>query len=136
MLAVVGFYKGATPHCRLKISGMDPNTAIDFEADTGFDGFIMMPLSSAVPLGLVGRITTDVILADGSRVPRSVAEGIAQLEDLSHPGLIILQEEAQEVMVGMDFIRTFGLMLVIGKEFVLLANEAEVSKRAAAARPS
>lgn len=134
MLIVMGFYVGVTPHVKIKISGPDPNNALEFDGvlDTGFDGFIMMPAPSALQLGLVSRVTTDVIMANAKTEPSMTASGTATIEDEFRTGTIILSEESTEVLIGMGLMRLFSLTLVVSRGFVALISEKELDKQAAA----
>lgn len=84
--------------------------------DTGFSGFVSMPLFQAFPLALPLHSTTSVILADGSQKFRLVAAGSAFVGEETHIGLVILDPTSTEVLVGMGFLRTFKKKLVVCPE--------------------
>lgn len=141
MLVVSGFFDSASPAVKIKIAGIDPASAVEFTAiiDTGFTGFISMPLLSAFPLGLTLRTTTEIVLADGSVQPKLLAEGSASIGDRTERGLIILEDSSSEILIGMDFLRTFRLMLSITMDAVLLIDEGQLAKlreRTSGKRPS
>lgn len=126
-----------TPHLKITISGSDPTQAAEFDAviDTGFSGFIMMPVGQATALGLVENgVTTDIILADASTQPRQIAEGMASIGDQSEAGMIILDDESTEVLIGMRLVRDFGLALFLTQDSVFVVNEAEAVRRAEEAK--
>lgn len=134
MLVVNGFFDNASPAIKVKIAGVE-STAVEFTAiiDTGFTGFISMPLLSAFPLGLTLRTTTEVVLADGSVQPKLLAEGAATIgnpnkDERTEKGLIILEDASNEVLVGMDFLRKFRLMLSITQQNVILLDESELER--------
>jgi clan AA aspartic protease len=135
MQTVFGFFKGTTPFCKIQISGLDQNTALEFEAiiDTGFDGFLLMPTKAAVPLGLVGRVTTEIVQADGKEKPTSAGEGVVVLGGQVRQGLIILQDDAQDVLIGTDLLREFGAMLMITSKLALVMDEEETTGAAPSA---
>jgi hypothetical protein len=89
-----------------------------------------MPLVQAIPLGLRLYGTTSLTLADGSTITNLVATGQVSIsEDRLSTGVIVLQTSSSEVLVGMDFIRALGPMLVVyDKRLVALLNEAEAEK--------
>ena len=55
------------PRLTIHISGTDPDNFIEEDAliDTGFTGFLMLPLTNAVALGIAPSATGDYILAGG-----------------------------------------------------------------------
>ena len=128
MQPVLGFYKGSTPCCKLRVSGLDQNTALEFTAiiDTGFDGFLLMPTPAGVPLGLVGRVTTEIIQADGKEKPTSAGEGLVGIGGEERQGLIILQDDAQDILIGTELLTSFGAMLLYGSRIVIIFDEAEM----------
>ena len=130
MFVVSGFFVNDSPAVNIKISGNSPDAALEVAAiiDTGFTGFISMPLISALPLGLIPKTTTVVILADGTSQTKVLAEGSASIKDSTQTGFIILEESSNEVLLGMDFLRTFLLMLVVTQEAVLLVDQSELKK--------
>lgn len=132
MIAVQGFYKDGTPYLKIKVSGLDPNTAREFNAviDTGFDGFMVMPDKQALALGLVGNVSADIILANASTDPRMMAEGEATIQSDSRRGMIILGDDSAEVLVGMGLLRSFSVILFLSSTMVLVASEAAVAERA------
>jgi hypothetical protein len=89
-----------------------------------------MPANAALQVGLVGRITTDLILANNSVEPTLAAQGTVHLADLSAQGMIILQEDSQEVLAGMGFLVTLGLALVLTTTQIALMSEQELRRQA------
>src|SRR5712692_4887859 len=65
------------PRLTIQVSGTSPNTYADCEAllDTGFTGFLMLPIAQALPLGLVLLSTGDYVLANGQPVTCYLARG-------------------------------------------------------------
>ena len=65
------------PRLRIRVRGTNPHHFSDEEAlvDTGFTGFMMLPVARALPLGLVLLATGDYTIADGSTINSFVASG-------------------------------------------------------------
>jgi predicted aspartyl protease len=95
-----------------------PETVREFEAlvDTGFSGFVALPLIKAFPLALPLHSTTTVVLADGSQQYRLMAAGSAILGEETQTGLIILEPNSTEVLIGMGFLRAFKKKLIVCPE--------------------
>lgn len=133
MFPVSGFFDiSGSPALKLTLHSPDsPAQSQEFDAiiDTGFTGFVLMAMNKALPLGFKKpTTTTDVELADGSVNPRTLVEGTAMVEDRRVNGPIILEEEGNEVLVGMDFLRTFELVLILDSTRVMLLDEVRVKK--------
>ncbi|MGH7771618.1 MAG: hypothetical protein ACREQA_05220 [Candidatus Binatia bacterium] len=127
----IGFLdKSGSPCVKLSIGGVFTNPPQEFDAViyTGSSGFLSMPLIQAFPLGLPLFGTTGVVLADGSRSFKLTALGKAIIENESKVGVIILEPSSNEVLIGMDFLRTFGKVLILHphKPFVVLEDCATV----------
>lgn len=86
-----------------------------------------MPIMQAFPLGLPLQGTTSIILADGTKHTRLCAVAEAHLSDRTKSGIVILEESAQDVLIGMDFLRAFKLTLVVGNGRVLLYDNGGVT---------
>ncbi len=103
-----------------------PGLEIDGLVDTGFTGFVHLPIQFAFRLGLPLEGTTSSTLADGSTLNELTALGLASFGGDAKQGTIILSASANEVLVGMDFLRVFDLSLMILDQLVLLPPRAEV----------
>ncbi len=92
--------------------------------DTGFTGFLQLPLDVAIRLALPLAGTATVTLADGSSGGKVMAEGIATFRDQSLVGSVVLEPSSPDILIGMDFLRTFDRSLVITHELVgLISNK-------------
>lgn len=111
-----GFFSSSgSPALRVSAYGVVPQAAQEFDAivDTGFTGFISMPLVRAFPLALVLSGITSVVLADGSVSPMLIAIGVARVAGETQSGLILLDATSSEVLLGMDFLRRFRKALLV-----------------------
>lgn len=97
--------------------------------DTGFTGFVLIPLVQAFPLGLILEGTTSVVLADGSTSINLVARGQVDVEGEKRIGTVLLDAGAADVLLGMDFLRHFKRILYISSSGIILADENELETR-------
>jgi hypothetical protein len=135
------------PRLTVRINGTSPNVQADVDAllDTGFTGFLMLPIAQALPLGLVLVGTGDYELADGTSVTNFLAKGTVTvcpppaLSSLppgpappSFPAgtTMLLPETIEGIIVlggngailGMEFLRTLDKLLVVGPMVALIDN--------------
>jgi len=114
------------PHIKIKVWGLSDQFAQEFEAmiDTGFSGYLSLPLVRAFPLGLTLAGTTTYELADGSKSWKLLAHGFIDHEgDITH-GLIALEANANcGPLLGMEFLRQSKKMLLVGQAGVFLLDE-------------
>lgn len=131
------------PRIRIRVQGTNPEEAAELDAliDTGFTGFLLLPLMQAFPLGLTLIGTTENILADGRQITSFTAKGTVTIIAPSQPsiqpappfhaeygdetadGTIILNGDGDEILVGMEFLSTLKKFLMIGKNVVALMTE-------------
>lgn len=120
-----GFFdKSGSPALKIKISGPF-GQGVEFDAilDTGFTGFISMPLIRALPLGLMLYGTTSVELADGSKATKLTAKGYAEVEGETKVGVVILEPSSNDLLLGMAFLRLFERAVFVTQSTVLLVDE-------------
>jgi predicted aspartyl protease len=122
------FDSSGSPKLRIRIGGVVTGTERIFDAiiDTGFTGFVSMPLVDAFPLGLILMGTTNIVLADHTTQTRLTAWGTAALESgESAVGVVILEWQQGDVLLGMEFLRTLdkGLLLAPHTNLVELIND-------------
>jgi predicted aspartyl protease len=94
--------------------------------DTGFSGFVALPLVEMVPLGLATKPSAaSVMLGNGQIIYNMVAEGQVTLSGQSESGSILLDETSSDVLVGMAFLRAFRLALIVTDTAIVLHDQAE-----------
>ena len=111
-----GFFdKSGSPAVKIFLYGVSHQLKkeLDVVIDTGFTGFLSMPLIQAFPFGLVLLGTTNVVLADGSTVTKLTALGHVQVGTEDKVGVILLGPNDTGVLLGMDLLREFGKKLVV-----------------------
>ena len=96
--------------------------------DTGFTGFLQLPLAKAIELALPLEGTTTVTLADGSTAAKLLATGKVEFDGAQQDGTVIVEFGSSEILIGMDFLRRFGRALVVSRTAVLLIDEGRVSE--------
>ena len=113
------------PAVRITVHGVTEAAQQDFEAmiDTGFTGFLMMPLTSAFPLTLTLMGTANYELADGTLCSKLLAFGSVILEGEAVNGVITLEENNDcGLLLGMDFLRKARRALWVHQSGVLLVH--------------
>lgn len=130
MPSSAGFFAEGGPAVRVSLFGVLPTLAQEFVAviDTGFTGFVSMPMVAAFPLGLVLLGTTNVVLADGRTTVKLTAWGNVSLEAQQISGIFLLDPGSTDVLLGVDWLKRMrkALLVLPGVEQVALADEAEV----------
>ncbi|MGA2212171.1 MAG: hypothetical protein ABSH31_02755 [Bryobacteraceae bacterium] len=135
------------PRITIHIRGTHPTEFVEIDAlvDTGFTGFLMLPIAKALPLGLALYGTGDYTLADGSPISCFLAEGTIEIRPPSqsltltaktpppaNPAPIVQPESVtgvvvlagDDALVGMEFIRALKKWLLVGSAVLLIDNDA------------
>lgn len=110
-----GYFANGSPCVEIEISGWNESAPVKFTAviDTGFSGFLHMPLLSAFPVGLILHTMMDITLADGFVQNKLVCQGNIHFEGRTRSGLVIIEEQDTDVLVGIEFLRIFELRLTL-----------------------
>jgi len=114
------------PYLKIKVWGLSDQFAQEFDAliDTGFSGYLSMPLVQAFPLALTLFGTTQYQLADGSMSPKLLAHGSISCQGETTSGLIALEANASSgPLLGMEFLRQSNKILFVSKTAVMLVDE-------------
>ena len=121
------FNELGSPAIKISVYGVAPAFQQEIEAvvDTGFTGFLSVPLVQAFPLGVVLVGTTPVAFADGSTSYRLTAWGTAAVGGQQESGIIMLEPDSNEVLLGMEFIKAFQKTLLVspGNRLVALFDD-------------
>lgn len=103
------------PRTKISISSEgSPATTKEFDAiiDTGFTAFAQIPIEAAASIGLraVGEIS--MTYADGTTLPVPVTWATVRLGSEAVEVFVLLEEDSQEVLVGVHFLRLFRRLLI------------------------
>jgi predicted aspartyl protease len=114
------------PNVKVRIWGMAEQFAQEFEAmiDTGFTGFLSMPITAAFPLAVTLYGTTSYTLADGSVSPKLLGFGTVALETEVAHGTIVLEPNSTGLLLGMEFLKKLKKALFVGSAGVILVDDA------------
>ena len=102
------------PHVEIEVIGVyGKPTKMTCLVDTGFSGFLTIPLLQAFPIGLVLRTTTSVTFANSETENRLTCLGIVRVDGRDETGLILVDSRGGEPILGMDFLRKFNFRLTV-----------------------
>ena len=86
---------------------------MDAVIDTGFTGFVQIPALLAQRLSLRPRTAAAVEYPDGRIEHVPLAWGTATLQHTDREGFTHIQQGADEVIVGIEFLRLFRKILIL-----------------------
>jgi len=112
---VNGSYSASgNPTITVEVSG-PIGTKFPFTAmvDTGFSGFLLLPILNAFPIGLLLQGTMPITLADGSTQTKLTCLGSIHFDGAEQIGIIIIEWQNTDVLVGMEFLRRFKKQLLV-----------------------
>jgi predicted aspartyl protease len=108
------FNSSGCPTVAIEVSGpLGNRTPLTAMVDTGFSGFLLIPILDAFPIGLLLRGTTPITLADGSTQTKLTCLGLIHFDGKDEAGIIIVEWQNTDVLVGMEFLRTFKKRLSV-----------------------
>src|SRR5262245_3729704 len=101
----------------------EPGVELTGIIDTGFTGFIQLPLQNAFSLGLPLESTVTVQYADGSKSVCLTVLAKVTFQDQVEIGVVVLAPNASDILIGMDFLRRFNLGLFVSKKKIVVIPE-------------
>ena len=108
------FDSSGCPTIEIEVSGPVTNPKrFAVMVDTGFSGFLLLPLLEAFPVGLILTGTTTVVLADGSQQIKLTCIGQVGFAGRSEIGLVIIEPQNTQALVGMEFLKKFRQRLIV-----------------------
>lgn len=119
------FSQNGHPIIPIEVYGFSKEITQKFDAmlDTGFSGFLSLPLVHAFKVGLILSSTASFTLADGSTDHTLLCFGGIKLNGDEQAGLISISK-GNDVLLGMEFLRKFNkkLHLDCGNNIVRLED--------------
>jgi len=128
MLILGAFDQDGAPTVRFRVSAPGGKT-LEYVGivDTGFTGFVALPLAEMVPLRLVTQpAAASVRLGNGTITYNLIANGTVVLLDQQRPATILLDDTSAEALVGMALLRAFDLALIVTDTAVVLHDRSEI----------
>lgn len=126
MLIAGAFDEAGSPTIRIRVGGDFGSRDYVATIDTGFTGFVALPLIEMVPLGLSTQPgAASVTLGDGTIIENLLAQGRVTLGGQLADGAILLDETSADVLIGMAFLRGFKVTLIVTDKIVVLYDAAE-----------
>jgi len=113
------------PTIAIAVSASDrPSEFFDALIDTGFTGFVQLPVRRARELGLTPRAASEIQYADGRIDTILLSWARVALGIDAQEGFVHLQRGSNEVIVGVEFLRAFRktFILSITPGLVLLVD--------------
>ena len=113
------------PSVNLTVHGFhrDLNEQFEAQIDTGFSGFLMMPMRAAFRLGLILFGTKAFRIADGSTNVSLLAHGTVIVGNLGTTGIIVLSTTNDHLLLGMEYLTSSGRALVVSGQRVALVDD-------------
>jgi len=111
-----GYFRDNNPLLKLKVSTPDSSErSREYECviDTGYTGFLSLPFMEMIWLGLTPHTATWMRFANGAREPRLICLGAVYLDGKQSIGDITMEPNADESLVGIEFLRIFQKSLHI-----------------------
>ncbi len=102
------------PHLEIEVANpLGWKSKLKCLIDTGFTGFLSVPILDAFPIGLLLVGTVPVTLADGSVQNKLMCLGSASVGAEAHVGTILIEPNSSQTLLGMEFLRVFKKKLIV-----------------------
>ena len=108
------------------IGGSKLRLTLDGLVDTGFTGFMLLPISMAIPLGLELDGLSEYTTADGTRQDWPTARATIEFQQQLLERSITLAYTGDEILLGLGFLTAFQQSLIIHRNQVLLMDESDL----------
>ncbi|MBI3048058.1 MAG: hypothetical protein HYY76_07070 [Acidobacteria bacterium] len=132
MASGVGHFDNlGNPSLKFHLCGVahkEPGLEFEGIIDTGFTGFIQLPLQHAFSLKLPLEGTASYTLADGNQTACLIALAKTTFAGKTVVGAVTLAPGSQDILVGMGFLRQFKLGMIMVKSVIVLIDEEELEK--------
>lgn len=104
----------ASPRINVELYGFlgrhNPPTLLEAIVDTGFTGGVSIPITQALPLGLMLFSTASFVLADNSTENTFLCLGAARLDEEERP-MVFSLTKGRDVLIGTEFLKVFSAKL-------------------------
>ena len=108
-----GYFDSGRPTLEFEIKGLKTDR-IKATIDTGYDGYLSIPLAKALPLGLILIATKTYTLADGNSTHNLVCMGDVKLTKYKGQFIPIdLSFTSNSILVGCAFFKVFKVKVHI-----------------------
>src|SRR5262245_43351137 len=123
MLVLGAFDAHGNAVVRIRVAGNAGSREYDAIVDTGFSGFVALPMIEMVNLGLTVDGAVSVMLGNGTIIDNLVSQASVAIGQRTERGSVLLDETSVDVLVGMAFLREFRLAWVLTHEAVVLYDK-------------
>jgi predicted aspartyl protease len=120
------FGQDGSPLLRIVVSiAGSPSVELDAVIDTGFNGFLCLPLSQVTIYRSQITGVIKAMLADGSQAFILEVKSQVQVDGESFAGTAVIERDGKDALIGMEFLRTsrHGLILSLVNETVRVPEE-------------
>jgi predicted aspartyl protease len=125
MLIQGGLDASGSPIVTIRVAGALGSKTYQAVIDTGFTGFVELPLLEMVELGLRTEGAANVMLGDGSVTTNYLSSASVYLGAQVESGTVLLAENSSGVLIGMAFLREFKVALIVTSTAVALFDRQE-----------
>ena len=120
-----------SPEITIEVLGIKDGKPVSVVVDTGFTGFLQIPLTIGIACNLRLWGVSWARLADGSRVKNLQCYGKIRFADREIFGVISLSETSDECLLGMQFLQQLSMdftVSIINKKAIFVERRKEIEK--------